>query len=222
MKITREIASKVLNVVDYGLVKGMGSPQPGEMCVEAAVCYALGLPHGDNPESCVASSVRAGKIQLNDSSWSSPQARAKGMRRVAIAQLGSAGTIDETKFATYVAEQTIKRIVPLALEVAAKIAVTEFHSNTLRKAAQNCAEQGTASAARSAASAAESAASAAESAARSAARSAAWSAAWSAASAAESAAWSDEILSLQAEIFVEALQICQSPGCAFLELTEAA
>lgn len=53
MEITREIASKVLEVVDAGLVKGLGQPLPGQMCVEAAVCFAMGLPHSDEP-TCVA------------------------------------------------------------------------------------------------------------------------------------------------------------------------
>jgi len=43
-EITREVAQKVLSAVDAGLVKGQGIQEPGKMCVEAAVCYALGLP----------------------------------------------------------------------------------------------------------------------------------------------------------------------------------
>ena len=50
---TATIAAKVLETVDAGLCSGVGKPVPGEMCVEAAVCYALGLPHSDNPD-CVA------------------------------------------------------------------------------------------------------------------------------------------------------------------------
>ena len=46
MKITAEIATKVRDLVAAGLVSGKGRPVPGEMCVEAAVCHALGLPHG--------------------------------------------------------------------------------------------------------------------------------------------------------------------------------
>ena len=41
-QITREIAQKVLNTVDAGLTKGIGESIPGQMCVEAAVCFALG------------------------------------------------------------------------------------------------------------------------------------------------------------------------------------
>lgn len=39
--VTREIAVKVLEVVDCGLSSGLGKPEPGNMCVEAAVCYAM-------------------------------------------------------------------------------------------------------------------------------------------------------------------------------------
>ena len=88
IEITRDIAARVLEIVDCGLVRGVGVALPGKMCVEAAVCYALDLPHGDDPR-CVAPTLRAFKIRLNDSAWSSDQARAKGLRRLALAQLGS-------------------------------------------------------------------------------------------------------------------------------------
>lgn len=52
-EITIDIARKVLQTIDAGLVKGAGVPEPGKMCVEAAVCYGMGLPHGDNP-TCVS------------------------------------------------------------------------------------------------------------------------------------------------------------------------
>src|SRR5260221_7414315 len=97
MEINRTTAQKVLKVVDAGLVSGIGVPKPGQMCVEAAVCYALDLPHRDNPE-CVAPALRALKLRLNDSSWSSPQVRARGLRRLAVAQLGSADALDERGF----------------------------------------------------------------------------------------------------------------------------
>ena len=96
MLITKELAVRVRDTVAHGLVNGIGQPKPGQMCVEAAVCYAMGLPHGDSP-TCVAPSVRAYKIGINDANWSSPQARAKGLARVAIAQLGS-DSMDERVF----------------------------------------------------------------------------------------------------------------------------
>src|SRR5277367_3655848 len=112
--INLEVAQKVLSCVDAGLVSGVGKPIPGQMCVEAAVCYALGLPHGDDPK-CVAQSLRRLKIRLNDSNWSSDQARSKGLRRLALVQLGSAGNLDEVEFAKRCANLAIQTCVPQAL-----------------------------------------------------------------------------------------------------------
>src|ERR1700722_14128077 len=111
MEITREVAAKVLSVVDAGLVRGVGVAVPGQMCVEAAVCYALGLPHGDDPK-CVSPALRSLKIRLNDSSWSSAQARAKGLRRLAVAQLGSLGELDEKEFVRRLVDHAIRVSTP--------------------------------------------------------------------------------------------------------------
>jgi hypothetical protein len=107
--ITKALASKVLEVVDKGLTDGLDDgdrsietkdgycrPAPGHMCVEAAVCYALGEDHDDRP-SCVYGTIREIKIQLNDSDvWKSEKDRAKQLRRLAIAQLGSKETFKST------------------------------------------------------------------------------------------------------------------------------
>lgn len=50
----------------------------------------------ENP-ICVGKAVRAFKIALNDSVWSSNEVRANGMRKIAIAQLGS-DKIDQIVF----------------------------------------------------------------------------------------------------------------------------
>lgn len=106
--ITEDLAIKILSVVDKGLVNGLGSPTPGAMCVEAAVCYAMGLEHDDQPP-CVSSSLRTVKICFNDASgWKSNKARAKGLRRLAVAQLGTNKNFNEKKF--------IKRMIEMVLE----------------------------------------------------------------------------------------------------------
>src|SRR5438477_2282575 len=97
MIYTIEEARRVLAVVDAGLINGLGVAEPGKLCVEAAICLALGLPHGDDP-GCVEPAVRAFKIRLNDSRWSSNGARAKGLRALAVAQLGSKGVVDGREF----------------------------------------------------------------------------------------------------------------------------
>ena len=92
IEITEDIATRVRDTVRAGLSHGIGTPKPGDMCVEAAVCYALGISHGDDPP-CVDGALRAFKISLNDSAWSTALARAKGLERLALAQLGSAGVL---------------------------------------------------------------------------------------------------------------------------------
>jgi hypothetical protein len=128
------------------------------MCVEAAVCYALGQPHGDDPE-CVNDAVRRFKIVLNDSKWSSNQARAQGMRKLAIAQLGTNDpSFDKAKFIELLIEQTIRQIVPHALRVAAKAAKDERKA-FLEEAALRCERDGDRAAAWNAREAASAAAS---------------------------------------------------------------
>lgn len=108
-EVTSELVGKIEEVLGRGLCTGKGDPQ-GRMCVEAAVCFAMGLPHGDDPP-CVGLSVRNFKITLNDSKWSSDLARAKGMRKIAIAQLGS-NTLDQLEFARRMVDKTIRILTP--------------------------------------------------------------------------------------------------------------
>ena len=61
-------------IVARGFCAGKGSPD-GQMCVEAAITQAMGLPFSDEP-SCVEPVIRTYKIILNDAKWSSPEARA--------------------------------------------------------------------------------------------------------------------------------------------------
>jgi len=97
MEINEQVALKVLQTIDQGLVRGLGDPVPGKMCVEAAVCFALDLPHSDDP-GCVSDTLRLLKIILNDCEWSSSQSRAAGLRRLGIAQLGTKDQLDEIEF----------------------------------------------------------------------------------------------------------------------------
>jgi hypothetical protein len=88
LEITEDIAKKVIKTVKTGLCDGKGEPIPGQMCVEAAVCYAMGLPHDDQPP-CVHHNLRSLKIMINDRNWSGNDARAKGLVRMAVLQLGT-------------------------------------------------------------------------------------------------------------------------------------
>ncbi len=140
-EITKDVVIKLLGIVDAGLTNGLGVQEPGRFCVEAAVCYALGLPHGDDP-LCVAPALRSLKIRLNDSRWSSDQARAKGLRRLAVIQLGSKGHLNAKEFATRCAVLAIKTSVPIGLRAAASIHKDPKHVQALRDAANRCETEG--------------------------------------------------------------------------------
>src|SRR5579864_104106 len=97
-------------ILARGLSSGIGSPN-GQMCIEAAICSTLGLPHEDDPR-CVAKAVRRFKIALNDKTWSSPQARAKGLRDLGLAQLGSLGVVSDQKFVALLSKKIIQTLIP--------------------------------------------------------------------------------------------------------------
>jgi hypothetical protein len=235
IEITEKIVTKLLKVVDKGLTHGKGNPKPGQMCVEAAVCYALGLPHGDDP-GCVAPALRSLKIRLNDSNWSSKQARAKGLRRLAVAQLGSKGYLDETEFRKRVVDYALRVSVPSALRSAASIQKDEKHKAALCEAANRCEKEASRQAAIDARAIARAAYAAAAYAAYAAAYAAADAdadadAAYAAYAYADAAADADadaknsardKSLADYAEHVVQILIDLKAPGCQWLPLTEAA
>lgn len=111
-KITEQNAIRVLEVVDKGLTYGLGNPKPGKMCVEAAVCFAFGERHDDNPK-CVDGYLVGFKIDLNDQeAWKSKLSRARGLRRLAIAQLGTADKFDDVRFQKLVIDLVARTILP--------------------------------------------------------------------------------------------------------------
>jgi len=195
--ITEPLVRKLLATVDVGLVKGLGSPEPGKMCVEAAVSYALDEKHSAVP-SCVGSVVRVGKVVLNDSAWSSNMARARGMRKVAIAQLGSKDAIDYLKYARLLAQYTLAEIVPLTTEYAS--ASIEYADMSVRcvQRAYECAEDDNLVASIKYAE----------------------DSVMIAVYAARFADTLDVALRLSAELMVRALKECGSPGCDWLWLCE--
>lgn len=148
--ITKELVTKINGLLAHGLVAGLGKPQPGKMCVEALINNALGRPHGDKLQDCVFDELNQLKIRLNDANWSSPAARARGLARLAIAQLGSKGVVDEREFALRCADLAIRTCVPGALRAAAKIQKDEKHRSALLNAADRCERGGGAENARDA------------------------------------------------------------------------
>jgi hypothetical protein len=121
-KVGFEDAKRVLSVVNCGLTDGVGVAIPGQMCVEAAVCYALGMDHGDEPV-CVDEELRNFKIQLNDGyGWNGEKGRADGLRRLAIAQLGTNKKFNFGKF-DKVFRRKLRELI--SIRIAALIVETE-------------------------------------------------------------------------------------------------
>lgn len=90
IKIDAKLAKRIVSLCDKGLCSGLGVAEPGRMCIEAAVNFAMGRPHGDQP-TCVDDTLRDFKIDLNDSlNFASNRARGKALKRLGIAQLGTA------------------------------------------------------------------------------------------------------------------------------------
>lgn len=111
------IVKRILELVDYGLTGGLGRQAPGKMCVEAVVCAAYGLPHGDEPP-CVHPIVRSMKIELNDKNWGSKANRSKGLRRVAVAQIGTnSSKWNKSIFSNEMRLGIVKQLLPKTLKL---------------------------------------------------------------------------------------------------------
>ena len=80
------------------------------ICVQAAVCEALGMRHDDAPR-CVEPAIRRFLIALNDADWSSKETRARWLNRIGIAQLGSLGVVDGAEFLKALTLRMVKEIV---------------------------------------------------------------------------------------------------------------
>jgi len=51
MILTKEQVNEYHRILDAGLSRGLGE-RGNPICIEAAICQTLGLPHGDDP-GCV-------------------------------------------------------------------------------------------------------------------------------------------------------------------------
>ena len=190
-----------------GLSNGMGEAST-QVCVEAAICLALGIKDPSDNPPCTDRAVRRYKIRLNDGPWSSPEARAKGMRGLAYAQIGTNHNFDRVAWAKRLAELTIRELLSELLD-----------ERGLTTAAQRCRDEGSKQSATKARkklradaavyaadAAAADAADAAAAAAAAAAYAAAYAAAAAAAAAADAAKRRDHYLTLSASLALRALQ----------------
>ena len=195
-------------ILTRGLCSGIGKPN-AQMCIEAAITQALGLPFSDDPE-CVARAVRRYKIAINDSAhWKSPASRAEALRDIGIAQIGSRGVVDDREFAKRLAAKTARVLIPALFRDMLS------HDARCMAAADRCEREGTVEALREATYAATYAADAATYAATAAADAA------TAATAADAAAAAkkdpEKYLRLSVSLALDVLRELKSPGCAWIE-----
>ena len=216
--------AKFLNKFDEALSRGLcigKGTRDGQMCIEAAICYALDLPHSDDPK-CVTPSVRNFKIRLNDSSrWKSPDSRAMHLRALGIAQVGSAGVVNSREFSEQIAKRIIQVLIPKLFR--------ELYPNRFVELVNECERVGTAAAARALGNAANAdvyttyavydavyAAVYAADVAYSAAYAVYAADAANTAANAANAADGEKYLVLAADLALETLKELKSPGCAWL------
>ncbi len=138
-----------------GKLKSGQHEEDGEACVLEACSVARGVKWTDNPQTVGLPDLRG----INDSRhWPSEEARAEFLIPVAEALWDWALWSRERKAAVLarVAERSIREVLPIALEAAARVQRKEEHRDALLKAAQNCKDQGTEGSAREARAAAAS------------------------------------------------------------------
>lgn len=91
MYITKGMVQALLDYCKKGFCHGAGEISDGQFCVQQAVNMAttLGEEIGDDPD-CVHKKFCGLGIALNDLEfWSSDKARAKGLQRLAVAEMGT-------------------------------------------------------------------------------------------------------------------------------------
>jgi len=109
--INQNLVNKIHSFLDKGVTPGLSKdPKPGSMCLEQIVSYALEEEINDKP-SCVGKQVRWFVVSLNDCDWSSPSARAEGIRDLAIAQLGS-DSLNQDEFRDKLRFAVITKLLP--------------------------------------------------------------------------------------------------------------
>jgi hypothetical protein len=107
----------------------------------AVVCYTAGdynLPELNVDDfTHVADAPRALMRKLIQADWSSDKALGKGLRRLAIAQLGTAGSLKESEFISKLTVMAISKLLPEILKSAAELQ-PEPHKVNLLAAANRC------------------------------------------------------------------------------------
>lgn len=128
MRITRSIAAKILETVDMGLRPALG----------------------DDNLACVDCAVLAVQTELDRQYWSSDERRARGLRRLMMAQLDSRGAIDTQEFTARLAVIVVQKFLSNTIRSKAKLLSGSVAKNLLEVAVGCEVVNGLESAARSA------------------------------------------------------------------------
>lgn len=99
-ELNEGVVRRVLGYLKHGLTRGLGMGGDGKMCVQHVLSTVSGEGKGDDP-SCVWHDLRDLMVTLNDAGWSSNAARAEGLKRLAIAEMGSAEWIRKMPYGQY-------------------------------------------------------------------------------------------------------------------------
>ena len=105
-------------IIVRGLCYGPGDDPDGQVCVEQAVALALGQAFGDHPADDVLHAASEYGRRLNDAQWSSPTARAAGLREYGLAQVEivqRGDRVDERAFAVSLALRIGREVLPPTL-----------------------------------------------------------------------------------------------------------
>lgn len=95
MYVTLDAIKALLGLMDKGIIHGAGRI-PSQFCVQQAVSLATGGSQTDRPW-CVNPNLRDLGIAMNDANvWYTNESRAQGLRRFAVAEMGT-----DEKFCSY-------------------------------------------------------------------------------------------------------------------------
>jgi hypothetical protein len=141
-KITEGDALRVLTLVDRGLHNEPPVDKPlGMLTLSFAISYGMNeRPYLDLDKKSVAPTLVVLSNVLNDIRWSSPEARACGLRQFAIAQLGTAGTLNEGLFVEKLMDTIIRWLLPEVFYFVAsalEVAAAECDYKTMARLAKN-------------------------------------------------------------------------------------
>lgn len=135
MEVTETLVRNLIATINPGLARFCNKENPQDKDLRAAIVAALG-DEAYRLNSLISPVVAA--FDLCDANWSTDQARAKGLMRLAVAQMGSYGALDQSGFVHNVVKIATSHMLPKALRQVAGVLVSPSLRTELECAAVNC------------------------------------------------------------------------------------